>query len=188
MYDYSYFPTIDSECLLLRQLSEDDARDILAEFSHPEVTRHINPDPPVVDMDTAKTIIGWFNALFDNQEGWRWGIELKSKGELIGTCGFHRWRKEHRCAEIGYDFQYDYWGKGFASEAVARMLDFGFNQMQLHRIEADCNEDNIGSARVLEKAGFTFEGIWRDREFEHGRFVNLKQYSILEDDYRAMHE
>lgn len=185
MYDYSYFPVIDSERILLRQLTEDDAPAILAEFNHPEVTRHLNPDPPVVNLDSARTIIAWFNELFENQEGWRWGIELKAKRQLIGTCGFHQWKPKHRCAEIGYDFRYEYWGKGFASEVVGRMLQFGFEEMNLHRIEADCHEDNIGSARVLEKAGFTLEGMWREREFEHGRFVNLKQYGILEDEYRS---
>jgi [ribosomal protein S5]-alanine N-acetyltransferase len=84
-----------------------------------------------------------------------------------------------------HDMQYAHWGKGYATEVVYGMLKFGFNEMALHRIEADCNQGNIGSMRVLEKAGFTCGGLWRERIWERGTWVSLKQYAILKRGYRG---
>ncbi len=60
-----------------------------------------------------------------------------------------------------------------------------FENLDLHRIQADCDVENVASARVLEKVGFTLEGIWREREFERGRFVSLKQYGLLRREYQS---
>ena len=184
MFDFSYFPKLETERLILRQLADTDAPAILEEFNHPKVVEHLDPDPPIVDLDSASAFISWTMEWFVAQHGWRWAVVLKSSQTVIGTAGFHRWSKSDRRCEIGYDYNYKYWGQGYATEVVRRMVQFGFEEMNLHRLEADCNEDNFGSARVLEKAGFTYEGLWRDRIWEKGKFVGLKQFSILESEYR----
>ena len=183
MFDFSYFPQLETERLLLRKLTHDDAAAIVEEFSHPDVMEHLDADPPLDTLEGAIGFINWSYEWFDNKSGWRWGVVLKAENKLIGTAGFHRWSHSDFRAEIGYDYNRKYWGNGYATEVVRRMIQFGFEEMNLNRIEADCNEGNFGSARVLEKAGFIYEGLWRERIWEKGKFVGLKQFGYLARDY-----
>lgn len=188
MFDYSSFPIVETERLILRRMTEDDAPAILAEFGDPRVLEHLDPDPPVTDIESARSFLRWLMGMFEEKKALRWAITLRDDGTMIGTCGFHRWDQKHRRAEIGYDLQAAYWRQGYASEATRAMMNFCFRELNLHRLEADCNEGNLGSAAVLEKCGFTYEGLWRHRFFENGQWINLKQYSILEDEYAALQE
>ena len=188
MFDYSSFPIIETERLLLRRMTDDDAPAILAEFGDPRVLEHLDPDPPVTDIESALSFLHWLDGMFTAKTALRWAITLHDSGTMIGTCGFHRWDLKNRRAEIGYDLQTAYWRQGYAAEATRAMMRFCFSELNLHRLEADCNEGNIGSAAVLEKCGFTYEGLWRHKFFEHDMWINLKQYSILETEYAALQE
>jgi ribosomal-protein-alanine N-acetyltransferase len=184
MFDYSYFPKLETDRLLLRQMSAADTADVFAMFSQPQVLTHLELEP-FTEHKQATELIQWYNDMFDNKQAWRWGVILKAENKLIGTAGFHRWVQADRRCEIGYDYDLNYWGQGYATEVTKRMVQFGFEAMQLNRIEADCNDDNFGSARVLEKSGFTLEGIWRDRIWEKGKFISLKQFGFLNSEYRT---
>lgn len=85
----------------------------------------------------------------------------KSNGIGVGLCALNLGRAKYQSAEIWYKYFPQYWGKGFASETVKALLDFGFQDLQLQRIEAGCAVGNIGSVKVLEKSGFTKEGRQR---------------------------
>lgn len=186
MFDFDHFPEIETERLRLRQMDEADAPAILAHFGHPQVTRFIDlGEDEVVDLASAAAIIQWENAQFDKRQGWRWGITRKDEDAVIGTCGFHRWARADRRAEIGYDLHPDHWGQGYMTEIVARMVRFGFTDMNLHRIEADVTDGNGASVRVLEKNGFTHEGSWRERVFQKGHFITLLQFGLLESEYQS---
>lgn len=178
-FDFSYFPVLETERCRLRQITRDDAPAILAIFSDPEVMRHLDDDPPCNTLEQAASIIDWMHSWFQEKSGLRWGITLHGDNLVIGTCGFHLLSHKHHRTDIGYDLASAYWGKGYITEVTRAMVRWCFENLNLHRIQADCNEDNFGSARVLEKAGFTFEGLWRENIFEKGRFVSLKQYGLL---------
>ena len=89
---------------------------------------------------------------------------------------------KHRVAEIGYVISKEYWGKGMTTEAVKEVVKFGFDQMDLVRIQAQCFTENQASARVLEKAGMVCEGILRKAMYIKGKHRDLKMYSILRED------
>jgi ribosomal-protein-alanine N-acetyltransferase len=125
-------------------------------------------------------------ALFEKGEGFRWGITLKSgeaPGEVIGTCGYHAWAKDHFRAEIGYELARDYWGQGLMAEAIKALLAFGFEEMALNRVEAMVLEGNKASAGFLEKLGFQREVILREYEFVRGKFRDVLLFSLLSKDY-----
>jgi ribosomal-protein-alanine N-acetyltransferase len=87
----------------------------------------------------------------------------RNSEKLIGRCGFHNWNKDHQRAEIGYVMEdEDYKQKGLMSEAVTTIIDFGFNSLQLNRIEALVGPSNEASIRILEKNGFQLEGVLRE--------------------------
>lgn len=84
---------------------------------------------------------------------------------------------------MGYVISQDYWNKGIATEAANEVIKFGFNEMDLVRIQARCVVENIGSARVMEKAGMSFERIIRKGILMKGKHRDLKIYSILNEEF-----
>ena len=102
---------------------------------------------------------------------------------LIGTVGLAIANADHQ-AEIGYWFGREYWGQGFCTEAVIAVIDHGFKTLGLHRIFAQHIARNAASARVLEKAGFSKEGVLRERGHDNGRFEDVHYYAMLREDQR----
>ncbi|MGP4071742.1 GNAT family N-acetyltransferase [Piscibacillus sp. B03] len=107
-----------------------------------------------------------------------WGIEYKQNGKLIGTADFVWWQKDHHAAEVGYVLSPDYWGEGIVPEVVQALIQFGFEKMNLIRIQALCLEENTQSERVMQKVGMTYEGTLHKRYFVKGEHRNLKMYAV----------
>ena len=172
MFDYSSFPIVETERLILRRMTEEDAPAILAEFGDPRVLEHLDPDPPVTDIESARSFLRWLMGMFDEKQALRWAITLRTDGTMIGTCGFHRWDEKHRRAEIGYDLAPAAWGQGYMSEALKAMLRHGFKQVVLHRVEALVYTENSASLKLLEKLNFQKEGLLRDYFYQGGRYYD----------------
>jgi ribosomal-protein-alanine N-acetyltransferase len=99
-------------------------------------------------------------------------IALKSTQEIIGTAMIFNFDQEAKKAEIGYVFHKEHWGKGYGTECVAMMSNFGFESLNLHKLYASVVHANIGSARVLEKSGYKLEGQLKDHFFIEGKYYN----------------
>ena len=173
-------PVISSERLVLRELRMSDAQNVFNYFSKDEVTLYYDL-ATFTSITQAEELIKIWNIRVVEGQGLRWAITLKGSDELIGTCGFHSLSEENSRAEIGYEVTPAYWGKGIASEAVQLMLDFGFNELNLHRIEAFIDPEHHASRRVLLKSGMQTEGVLRDYFFEKGRYVDAELLSIITD-------
>jgi [ribosomal protein S5]-alanine N-acetyltransferase len=87
------------------------------------------------------------------------------------------------CGEIGYFLLPECWGKGYATETATALIDFCFTSLNLHRVQAHCNSNNVRSENVMQKAGMTMEGEHRRARFKHGRWDNEKCYSILKEEW-----
>lgn len=167
-------PKIETEHLILRKITLDDAKDMYLYASNEEVTRYVTWDTHSSLSDTIdfmNTFLTQYDAL--------WGIELKENGEFIGTVHFVWWQPQHHSAEIGYVLSEEYWGRGLITEAASAIISFGFENMNLVRIQARCFLENEGSERVMEKLGMSFEGINRKVMYVKGEYKDLKVYSIL---------
>ena len=114
-----------------------------------------------------------------------WAIVHTRDAKMIGTCSYGSWAREDYRAEVGYVLNRRYWGQGYMAEAVRAIVDFGFRELGMNRIQARCDVPNIGSARVMEKVGMTFEGVLRQQLFEKGTFHDIKIYSILRSEWEA---
>lgn len=183
VFDFSVFPVLTTAHFRLRELTEDDADAMVDLFGNPEVVRYLIVEPPCDNRERALEMIRWMKGFYDSHEAIRWAITFHDDDTLIGTCGFHFWSREHRRCDIGYDLNPKYWGRGYMTEIAHAIVRWCFENLNLHRIQADCTAGNIGSERVLEKVGFRHEGTWRENTFEHGRFVDLKQYGLLRREY-----
>ena len=115
----------------------------------------------------------------------KWDLIDKETRNVIGNCGFHNWLPEHERAEIGYFLREDCRGKGFMLEALNTILEFGFHQMKLNRIEAFISPDNHPSIYLVERLGFIREGQLRAHYKFGGRIHDSVVYSLLKTDAKA---
>ena len=111
-------------------------------------------------------------------------VRLQDSDQIIGGCGIHIRRPEHRSAEIGYCYHKKYWGQGFATEAMGALLKFGFEDLAMHRIFATCDPLNIGSERVMQKNGFRKEAHFRKELWRRDGWRDSLLYAILEEEWQ----
>ena len=172
------FPNLETERLILRELTQEDAKSIFHCFSHEEVIRYYGQEP-FTDFKQAEKLIMLFSKNFTEKRGIRWGIERKETKGIIGTIGFNVWSPTHKRAEIGYEIHPDYWRQGFTKEAVQKVIAYGFEDMKLNRIGAVVFLENEASTQLLIKLGFQQEGILRDYMYQKGQAYDTFIYSLL---------
>jgi [ribosomal protein S5]-alanine N-acetyltransferase len=183
--NFSPFPEIKTDRLLLRRLRDTDAPEIFFLRSDDRVMKYIDREKPKSEQEVL-AFIQMVNANIDKNEAIMWGIALQDKPEtLIGNIGFWRIINQHYRSEIGYMLNTNYWNKGIMKEALMAAADFGFKNMKLHSIEAHINPDNAASAIVLEKNGFVREAYFKEDYFFKGKFIDSAIYSLLATQHLA---
>lgn len=179
------FPVIRTRRLVLRELRRDDAPSLHTIWSDPVVLEFLVFDPFESEERTV-AMIDLLKGLPATGEGIRWVITLASDGSVMGTCGFHNWKKEHFRAEVGYELGKDYWRKGYMTEALEAILEHGFGEMNLNRVEAFVTDGNERSLGLLKKLGFAAEGCLRQYEWARGRFQDQWVCSLLKNRGKAL--
>lgn len=183
MITLNNFPYIETERFLLRPIEVGDADEVFHYFSKDEVTKYYDLDT-FTDVDEAIQLIENWEKRFTNNEGIRWGIATKYENKIIGSCGYHNWEKEHFKVEVGFEVTPGFWQKGVMTEVLSHVIQYGFEEMRLFRIEALYDPENTASKKTLEKAGFIYEGTLRKSSFEKGRFCDAAICSILKSEYK----
>ena len=112
-----------------------------------------------------------------------WAIVLKESQRFIGRFQMEEWSDENHRATVGYLLGKQYWGNGYATEALRAVIAYLFEQTTVNRIDTFAWAENIASTRVMEKAGMRFEGLARQRRFAKGAFRDVKYYAILREDF-----
>jgi [ribosomal protein S5]-alanine N-acetyltransferase len=178
------FTVLETERLVLRRITMRDASALFAIFSDQQVMQFYDCEP-LSNIDEMKNLIQRFSEWFEKQNGFRWGIELKTEpGTIVGTCGLFSWHKPSRTASLGYELAPKYWRRGIMSEAVCALLFYGFNDLLLNRIRATVTTGNIASARLLEQLSFQKEGLLRQAQFLNGKFDDLFVYALLREEWK----
>ena len=179
-------PELETERLLLRKMRLDDAEAMFAYASDPEVTRYVLFETHR-SVEDSEAFLRLAVEGYERGDFGGWGIVLKDSGAFVGTCGVDvNYAPEHARAELGYVLSREHWGRGLMPEAVKAVIRFGFGRMGLNRLEARCIAENVASARVMEKAGMTYEGTLREHEFIKGSYRDMKLYSILRREFRGL--
>jgi [ribosomal protein S5]-alanine N-acetyltransferase len=172
------FPTLETDRLILREITKEDTDAIFSSFSNDEVTRYYGQDT-LKSIEEAEKFIDIFATNYIEKRGVRWGIERKGDQEIIGTIGFHAWSPKHKRAEIGYEIHPDYWRKGYTREALIKIISYGLREMDLTRIGAVVFTENEASNRLLTKMGFQKEGTLKDYMYQNGKPHDTFIYSLL---------
>jgi ribosomal-protein-alanine N-acetyltransferase len=177
------WPALETERIILRKIRNTDIEFIFQHFSNPDVCRYLVDAEPVKTLEEAQEIIDWCNLESEAPSNNRWLIVWKETQQPIGTCGFHRWDTTNNIAETGYDLTRPFWNRGVMTEALTRIIPFGFDQMMLNRIQAFVHIENIASYTLLKKLGFHMEGIIRDKHFFRGKYYDHYGFSLLKSDW-----
>lgn len=172
--NFDPYPVIETERLLLRKVSMDDAEDVFLLRTNEAAMKYINK-PKLLSIDDAKELIKKMN----EPDRIQWGITLPTDNKIIGTIGYHKIDKDHYRAEIGYMLHPDHWNTGMMSEAITKVIDHGFNKMQLHSIEATINPGNDASRNLLKKFSFIKEAYFKEKFFFEGKFFDNEVYSLV---------
>ena len=184
LFNFDEFPVLETRRLHLREILTQDAEAIFAIRSDYEVTR-LNTGAAYTDMYQAHDLIDGMRRCYRERTELRWGVTLKPDDTVIGMIGYNYWNRQDRRASVGFDLLRAQWRKGIMSEALQVVLRFGFEHMNLNRIEADCSADNVASAGLLKKVGFQQEGVQRQQYHEGGVFYDLMLFGLLRREWIA---
>lgn len=176
--NFNPFPILESDRLILRKMILTDAPQLFELRTGKETMKFIDKDK-IASVQVAQDMIQNMDVQMQNNAAVMWGITLPGSAPIIGTIGFWRIVKDHHRAEIGYMLRPEYWNKGYVSEAMNAVINYGFQKMKLHTIEANINPHNLASRRVLEKQGFQQEGFYRENYYFNGKYLDTAVFSLL---------
>jgi ribosomal-protein-alanine N-acetyltransferase len=178
LLNFNPFPFLSTERLNLRRISDEDEKEIFFLRSDKEMLQFLDRDP-AQSIDEAREWIRMINKGIDDNQYIAWAIALKNDPLLIGTITFWNVKYEHYRAEIGYALHPLFQGRGLMNEAMTAVINYGFDSLKLHSIEANVNPSNAPSIRLLERSGFIREAYHRENYYYNGHFLDSAIYSLI---------
>ncbi len=176
--NFDPFPVLETERLILRRIIVEDATDYFEMRSNVDAMKYIcQPIQKSVEETTEKIVR--INEMVNMNDGIGWAVCLKTDNIMIGTVSFHKLFKEHYRAELGYMLNPKLWRQGITAEAVKCIIDFGFNQLHLHSIEAHIDPENKGSEKLLQRCNFLREAYFKENYYFNGKFLDTAVYSLI---------
>jgi RimJ/RimL family protein N-acetyltransferase len=178
------FP-LETNRLLLRHFCDADLDEFLAYRSDPQVAQYQGWDVPY-ELGAGQTFIdGMKNALPGTPGKWfQVAVVLKNLKRLLGDCAFHVMEKDKRQAYIGITLARSYWGKGYGEETCRRLLDYLFYELNLHRVVAECDVENIASFTLLKRLGFRREAHLIENIWFKGAWGSEFHYAMLDREWK----
>lgn len=177
--NFSPFPVLQAERLTLRQITSADVDAVFALRSDADTMRYI-PRPLAKNAEDALKLIGAFDEMLVKKECINWAITLSdNESLLIGMICLIRIQPENFRTEVGYILHPDFRGQGIMLEAVNRIVEYAFEDLKFHTLEAVIDPRNIASQKVLDAAGFIREGLFKDKFYYNGQFLDSAVYSLL---------
>ena len=184
---FSKIPTVYTDRLILRRMKQTDAEDMFDYAKRQDVTKYLRWYPHQ-SVKYTSDYLRYVSARYNLGDFYDWAVVEKKSGKMIGTCGFTSFDLPNDSAEIGYVLNPDFHGLGYATEAAAKVIEFGFTTLDLHRIEARFMKENTASLRVMEKLGMTLEGYRRDGMLIKQQYRTIGVCSILKHEWQGQKE
>lgn len=176
---------LKTERLNIKPVTTEDIDVIFKLQSLPQTSEFNTSKTPSKREETAVIVNEWIKT--NNQEQptrYTFAVELLETTDFIGLIGINLGKPHYRNAEVWFQYDFRFWNKGYGTESLRRILDFGFNELNLHRIEAGCAVANIGSVSVLEKVGMQREAHTRQLLPLPSGWSDNYGYAILSTDER----
>ena len=185
MFDDCLFddmPRMKTPRLILRRLEMRDAPDLFDYSRDPQVAKHVLWDAQT-SVSEARAYVRYMLRRYRAGEPASWGIEEKETGRVVGTIGYMWYQRDNNACEVGYSLARRRWNRGYMTEALAEVLRFSFEELGVHRVEAQHEVENAASGAVMRKCGMRKEGTLRGRLYNKGRYVDVDLYAMLREDY-----
>jgi [ribosomal protein S5]-alanine N-acetyltransferase len=179
---FSNFPTLGDGDVSLREPDFSDAQSLFQIFSDPKVLEFYDIGALESEKEAQEMLQRWYKRFRDRQ-AIRWGITLNPSSNIVGTCGLYiqsEWN-----ASIGYDLAQAHWRKGIMTRALSMLIKFAFETVELNRLEAQVMPGNVASELLLDKLGFTREGLLRQYGYFKGKHQDLTCYSFLRSEHKS---
>lgn len=178
----SEMPLLTTERLILRPFTIADAADVQQLAGDPAIAAMTLNIPHPYPDGAAEQWIATHAETWESGLGITLAIAERDSGQLMGAISIMNIRRDHQRGEIGYWVGKPYWNQGYASEATRALIRFGFQELELNRIQATHLPHNLASGRVMEKAGMQFEGQLRQYVKKGDQYQDLCMRSILRQD------
>ena len=166
---------INTERLSIRKIIPEDIPSVFKGLSHPEVIKYYGVS--FMTLEATQEQMDWYANLEENGTGQWFAVCSKEDGTFCGAGGYNDRDVINRKAEIGFWLLPEYWGKGFMGEAMPKIFDYGFDVLNLHRIEGFVESTNDKCKKAVAKVGFKHEGTMVDCEFKNGEFVSIDVFA-----------
>ncbi|MDA9163630.1 GNAT family N-acetyltransferase [Rickettsiaceae bacterium] len=175
-YFFGPFPALDLGDIVLREIVDRDAQDYLNYMSRDEMEGFLTKENRPQTFESALEEVKYWGSLFPSKRSIYWAIALKETNQMIGTAGFNMISFPNSRAEISYDLDPRYWGKGIMLKSIKGILTFADHGLELVRIQATVITDNARSFKVLERCGFEKEGLLKKYEVVEGEHKDYYMY------------
>ena len=177
-----HMPFLIGEQIYLRSLAEDDLDRCMRWINDPEILSTLGRRFPMSQTLERE----WITSQYKSEKDFSLAIALKDGDLHIGNCGLHQIDYQNRNAEFGIMIgEKEHWGHGYALEAAKLILQYGFDELNLHRISLEVYSHNERAQRAYEKAGFVHEGTMRESYFRNGTYHDTLVMAVLKSDWRA---
>lgn len=177
--------TVETERLILRRFEYSDDDSMLRNWIADEKIQTMYSEPVYSTKEEVKGLLDKYIGSYEKTDYYRWAVIEKASGECIGQIAYFLVDNKNHFAEIEYCIGSDYQCNGYATEATKAVIAFGFDNINLHKVQICTKTINAPSKRVIEKCGFTYEGTLRDYFNMNGKYVGRLYFSILRSEYEA---
>ena len=175
--------TIETERLILRKFEYSDDEAMLKYWVADEKIQSLYSEPVYSTKEEVKELLDIYIGSYEKPDYYRWAIIEKDCGECIGQIAYFLVVNKNHFAEIEYCIGSEFQCRGYATEATKAIISFGFDEINLHKVQICTKTINQPSKRVIEKCGLTYEGTLRDYFFMNGEYVGRHYFSILRSEY-----
>lgn len=180
------FPSFDLGDVILREQQDSDVENFFNYYTDEEVSKFILCDIPKSVEDARRELHYWRGVFYQN-DGAYFAIADKATNKMIGSIGITSYNAYQSRIEISYDLNKNYWRRGITTRAIAKILEYAFDEWDVNRIEASVSTYNLPSKNLLLKCGFTMEGILRQHRYHRGQYVDVFFFSLLKGEYKKQH-
>ncbi len=177
--------TIETDRLILRKFEYTDDDDMLKYWVADERIQSLYFEPVYVSKEDVKELLDKYIGSYEKNDYYRWAIIEKDSGKCIGQIAFFLIDSKNHFAEIEYCIGSEFQCRGYATEATKEIIRYGFEEINLHKIQICTTTTNKSSKRVIEKCGFTYEGTLRDYFYANGEYVGRLYFSILRNEFES---
>lgn len=175
--------TIETERLILRRFEYTDDDAMLKYWVADKKIQSLYSEPVYTTKEAVKELLDKYISSYEKSDYYRWAIIEKNSNECIGQIAYFLVDSKNHFAEIEYCIGSDFQCQGFATEATKAVISYGFNNMNLHKVQICTKTINKPSKRVIEKCGFTYEGTLRDFFYMDGEYVGRLYFSMLRSEF-----